>query len=180
MAPKDEFHHFYRQSAIFVYAMGEDEDMDNEYVIRGAIIDHPTPFTLGETTDESAGVAKNNPLADNFIFRGGDKGDEIILMLHNQESIGKGNMIGTSGIYEGGIMEALEAGAKEDVDPLSFKFFFGFVQFTENELEQMLDDSPWLSVEVPPDYVLDIDLDRGDCWRRLRNALHTERGDDDE
>ena len=51
IAPPNEYHHFYRQSAIFVYAMGEDESYNNTHVIRGVIIDHPTPFTVSEMID---------------------------------------------------------------------------------------------------------------------------------
>ena len=44
IAPLHEYHHFYRNSAIFIQGMGENEE--GLYVIRGLIIDHPTPFTL--------------------------------------------------------------------------------------------------------------------------------------
>lgn len=44
VAPVHEYHHFYRNSAIFIQDMGENEE--GLYVIRGLIIDHPTPFPL--------------------------------------------------------------------------------------------------------------------------------------
>jgi hypothetical protein len=54
VSPHNEFHHFYRQAAIYIYAMGYDdtmplnEDGTSTYYIRGVILDHPTPFTVHE------------------------------------------------------------------------------------------------------------------------------------
>ena len=50
------------------------------------------------------------------------------------------------------------------------------MEFTEVELEKMLSidhggSDCWVSVEVPPDVVLDSDYDRGDAWAKLRNAV---------
>ena len=200
VAPKSEFHHFYRRAAIFIYAMGEDEDMeDGTYVIRGAILDHPTPFTLGEMINDSALLSsqqelsntinsnnnnnKNqpaNPIASNLIYRGGDKGGDSVFMLHNQESIGNGEMIGTSGIFQGGLRQAVELCATGQAKAQDFKFFFNFCQFTEAELESMLDDDPWVAVEVPSEMVLSAEWDRGDCWKQLRNLLRDEITEDDQ
>ncbi len=65
-------------------------------------------------------------------------------------------------------------------DPSRVKFFFNYMEFTENELEEMLqithgDGDAWTSVEVPPDVVLDSGYDRGDAWTRLRNAVRERR-----
>ena len=177
VAPKSEYHHFYRQAAMFIYAMGEDDDYDNKYMIRAAIIDHPTPFTLGEMANSSLLESiKNNPMAENLIYRGGDKGGDNVFMLHNQPGIGNGDMIGTSDLYQGGLQDALLACQQGQAKPQDFKFFFNFCQFTEEELESMLDDDPWIAVEVPSHYVLSAEWDRSECWKQLRNALqeHTD------
>ena len=108
----------------------------------------------------------------NLIYRGGDRGSDNVFMLHNQRSVGEGIEIGTSGIYQGGLQDALEACHKGTAKAEDFKFFFNFCQFTEDELESMLDDDPWIAVEVPSDYILNAEYDRGDCWKQLRNALH--------
>lgn len=178
VAPTNEFHHFYRQAAIFIYAMGEDEDYDDTYVIRGAILDHPTPFTLGEMAESSLlGSIQGSSMASNLIYRGGDKGGDHVFMLHNQESVGAGEMVGTSGIFQGGLQAALESCRSGAAKAEDFKFFFNFCQFTEEELESMLEDDPWIAVEVPSNYVLNAEWDRGDCWRQLRNALQQETDD---
>ena len=128
VAPLNEFHHFYRQAAIYIYAMGYDNNDDNQaendqtnlsstYYIRGVILDHPTPFTVQEMIPNFASWSSSlssfnqpqhdhhhHPLASNLIFRGGDKGREnSVLLLHNQKNVPKcSEEIGTSGLYHGG------------------------------------------------------------------------------
>jgi hypothetical protein len=182
VAPADEFHHFYRQSAIFIYSMGQrdDSDDDDDYVIRGLIIDQPTPFTLNETIEnESSIVDADNPLGEAMVWRGGDKGGEGVVLLHNRPDLGQ-SQIGCSGLYQGGWDAALEACAegKANADD-DFKIFFNYCEFTEQDLESMLvldevGDS-WVSVEVDPSIVLNPDWNRGACWSRLRNAVRQDR-----
>jgi Uncharacterized ACR, COG1678 len=166
LAPAEEYHHFLRQAAVFVYAMGENDDGD--YLIRGVILDQPTPFRIGEMmpTKQSDGVYNN------LIFRGGDVGPtdekEGAFCIHSFPDLGR-EEIGTSGIYQGGDLSQMS-------DPSAVKFFFNYMEFTEQELEQMLevrhkDGDAWTSVEVPKNTVLSNDYDRGDAWSRLRNAI---------
>jgi hypothetical protein len=171
VAPAHEFHHYYRKAAIFIHAMGEDEH--GEYVIRGVIIDHPTPFTLKEMTDANAAI-EASPLGDNLLFRGGGQGGDGVILFHDQESLGQ-SPIGFSGVYQGGWDAALEACAQGEADVDDFKIFFNFCQFNEPEMEDLLksneDGDCWASVEVDADMVLNPDWERGDAWQRLRNAV---------
>ena len=175
IAPPDEFHHYLRQAAVFVYAMGQDED--DVYVVRGVIIDHPTPFTIQEMMpSEAGGRADASPYLQNLLYRGGELGDAAF-MLHADKLLGdeaEQNMIGTSGIYQGGLDYALQNGYA--IDPDKAKFFFSYMEFTENELNEMLDNreeesTQWVSVEVPSDFVLNSEWERGEAWSRLRNAI---------
>jgi hypothetical protein len=138
ISPQNEFHHFYRQAAIFIYAMGYDstmtsptkptttndnntDDTNNEtYYIRGVIIDHPTPFTVPEMipilqqqqpSEEGGEESSSSLFHNNLIFRGGDKGHEnSVLMLHNQKHLlGCSPEIGTSGLYHGGLESVIDA-----------------------------------------------------------------------
>eukprot|EP00980_Cylindrotheca_fusiformis_P018645 scaffold6200_cov118-Cylindrotheca_fusiformis.AAC.7 len=178
LSPSEEFHHYLREAAIFIYAMGLDDN--DVYVIRGAIIDHPTAFTIGEMMGESSSAAakiKEIPILSNMLYRGGDSGGESIFMLHSDDAIAESanlEMIGNSGIYEGGFNDVLSASDEFDVDKA--KFFFHYMEFTEQELLSMLVDpengaDAWTSVEVPPEIVMSCDYGRGDCWARLRNAV---------
>ena len=179
VAPPDEFHHFLREAAVFIYAMGHDED--DEYVIRGAIIDHPTPFTIHEMlpADSNAVDANNEATAEflqNLMYRGGELGDAVF-MLHSDPKLGdqaKQEMIGGSGVFQGGMEYAVNN--EYAIDPQKVKFFFQYMEFTEVELEEMLENreeesTQWVSVEVPPDFVLSNEWDRGEAWARLRNAV---------
>lgn len=166
ISPAEEFHHFYRQAAIYIYTMGEAED-GSDYLIRGLILDHPTAFSVGESMP-------NAPLAlsENRIFRGGDRGGEGIILLHDHADWDV-EEIGNSGVYQGGWDAALKA---KEVGENSCKVFFNYCEFTELELDGMLgmkrdDGDAWMSLEVDPTFVLDESYDRGDAWKRLRNAV---------
>jgi hypothetical protein len=232
VAPSNEYHHFYRRAAIFIYGMGvdaaaasanttpnskddrEDETVDVDFLIRGLIIDFPTPFTLAEMMNHNARMV-SNPLGNNFLFRGGDKGGDGVILLHNNppphlpppyyqgdgitvykitdndssdssSSSISNNEIGTSGIYQGGWDAALGACQTAATDSRTstnvvnnYKAFFNYCEFTEKELEDMLDsrgtdgndDDVWMSVEVDADFILNQDWDRGDAWKRLRKVV---------
>lgn len=137
LAPAEEFHHYLRQSALFIYAMGTDDD--DEYVIRGAILDNPTPFTMGEMMENKA----SGGVYENLVFRGGESGGQEAFCLHSIDALGK-EEIGTSSIYQGGELSKIE-------DPSKVKFFFNYMEFLEQELEDMLeivheDGDGWTSV----------------------------------
>lgn len=76
VAPVHEYDHFLMRSAVFVNAIGLDEQ-DN-VVIRGVVIDHPTAFTIGEMSPNVMGK-----LSDNLLFRGGYDGSDTAMMLHS-------------------------------------------------------------------------------------------------
>jgi len=179
VAPSNEFHHFYRKAAIFIYAMGEIDDFDEtdnsgDYIIRGVIVDHPTVFTLSEMMEHQESVV-NNPLGGNLLFRGGDRGGDGVILLHSRPELAQ-SAIGESGIFQGGWKASLQACANGDAEVDEFKAFFNFCEFTERELEKMLaegDDEgdAWISLEVEPEIILDSTWDRGEAWTRLRNAI---------
>jgi hypothetical protein len=103
-----------------------------------------------------------------LIYRGGDTGGEDAFCLHSIDNLGL-EEIGTSNLYQGGDLQKI-------ADPSKVKFFFNYMEFLEQELEDMLeitheDGDGWISVEVPPEMVLDTDYDKGDAWRYLRNAI---------
>jgi hypothetical protein len=162
LSPAEEFHHFLRQAAVFVYAMGTNEE--DEYIIRGVILDHPTPFTMGEMMQ----VKTSGGVFENLIYRGGDTGGESAFCLHSFDTMGL-EEIGTSQIYQGGDPNKM-------TDPKKVKFFFNYMEFSEQELEQMLDithqdGDAWTAVEVCPEIVLNSEYERGEAWSRLRNAI---------
>lgn len=167
VAPSYEFSTYLRESAVFVHAMGYDETLEAN-VIRGVVIDYPTAFTIGEMSE----AVKGTLLANNVLYRGGSEGGDSVIMLH---SFGGREEIGTSGIYEGGLQEAMAACDNGNANPEQFKFFFNYCQFGVKELEDMLDDEEdgdaWVSVQVAPSMVLNWDWARGECWKQLRNSV---------
>ena len=142
------------------------------------IIDHPTAFTVGEMSPNVQGSISNN-----LLFRGGNSGQDSAMLLHSAGGtnghIRSGEMIGNSGIYEGGIVHAMKAVDEGLVDVDQCKFFFNYMQFRELELYDLFsaveDDDSWASLEVPPEYVLDSDLERGEMWMKLRGTVKKNR-----
>jgi len=199
VAPSHEYHHLLMKSAIYIYAIGLNDE--NERVARGVIIDHPTAFSVSEMIDESTMEGIRETFGKNTLFRGGDLGEDIVMMLHSHaDDDSDQEMIGSSGLYEGGLSYIIDAARKGFFfDPAnSVKFFFNYLEFTEQQLDLMFgdddkvkveqgegdpattrnrirDDSDgWTSVEVHPSFVLRGDYERGSAWERLRNQVrHT-------
>mmetsp|Transcript_8303 Transcript_8303/g.12346 ORF Transcript_8303/g.12346 Transcript_8303/m.12346 type:complete len:251 (+) Transcript_8303:34-786(+) len=171
VAPKHEYSHFLMKSAIFVFAMGYDEEEVG--VIRAVSLDNPTAFTMNEMSS-LPGV-----LGSNIMFRGGDRGNDSAMMLHSCGALVGENsadeMIGSSGVYEGGLDAAMKLVDAEEADPEWFKFFFNYLEFTESELEQILTETDsegdaWVSLSVPSSFVL-YDHDKNEAWSKLRNKV---------
>lgn len=167
VAPSHEYNHFLMRAAVFVFALGLNEL--NEYCVRGVIIDHPTPFTIGEMS----GV--EGKLGENLLWRGGDMGNEAAILLHSCDET-EGEMIGMSGIYQGGLQDATKLVDSGKVTGDGFKFFFNYIEFTESELDNLLKDvdsdgDAWASVEVNENVILSSEYGRGECWSMLRNKL---------
>jgi hypothetical protein len=172
VSPAHEYDHFLMRSAVFIYAIGLDEKKNT--IVRGVVLDHPTAFTIGEMSPNVMGALSNNRL-----FRGGYDGSDTAMLLHSAGGpdgpIKSGSMIGSSGIFEGGVVSAMESADAGVVETNRCKFFFNFMQFTEKELDNMFlgieDGDAWVSVEIPVDYVLSSDYDRGQLWSKLRNSI---------
>jgi hypothetical protein len=194
VAPSQEYHHLLSKAAIFIYDVGLADDDSDELVARGVIIDHPTAFSVSEMIDErfyfpsaddEVGLAAAT-LGKNTLFRGGDLGEQFVMMLH---SLSVSNhhpsqvMIGSSGIYQGGLSYIIDAIHKgEQVGCDSIKFFFNYLEFTETQLNLMFHDEQknqpgsidsWISVEVPSFFILHNDYSRGSAWEILRNYIRS-------
>jgi len=198
IAPNHEYNHFLMRSAVFIHAIGLNEY--NEHVTRGVIIDHPTAFTMGEM---GGGSVSGNLAHSVLFQGGDNGNDSVMLLHsagsgHHDDThvsddgttssstssdadadadanlkIHCGEMIGTSGIYEGGLYSAMDLVDDGVLDPDRFKFFFNYVEFSDAELEGMLsatdsEGDAWASMEVPTRVILDNDFDRGECWSYLR------------
>mmetsp|Transcript_33483 Transcript_33483/g.40563 ORF Transcript_33483/g.40563 Transcript_33483/m.40563 type:complete len:287 (+) Transcript_33483:74-934(+) len=176
LAPTHEYSHWLMKAAIFVFAIGLNDD--GEKVTRGIVIDNPTVFTM----NEMAPGMVNGILAGNILFKGGDGGNDSAIMMHSYP-LETSSEVGTSGIYEGGLQEAMDMADSGEVDPTKIKFFFNYVEFSDAELRDMLSSSSsagngredtWASVELMTssvDLVVDWDLRKGQAWQLLRNKM---------
>jgi len=183
VAPVHEYNHYLMRSAVFIHGIGVDDE--GQHVTRGVIIDQPTAFSMGEM----GGGSVYGLLAQNILFQGGDVGNDSAMLLHScgkdmpcvteedkASRIECGEMIGTSGIYEGGLQTAMDLADDGLIDPEKFKFFFNYVEFTDMELEIMLaakdsEGDAWFSVEVSPSMIMGSEYSRGEAWKYLRRQL---------
>ena len=124
VAPKHEYDHFLMRSAVFVYAIGLNEDDD--LIIRAVVLDNPTAFTIGEMSPQIMGS-----LSDNILFRGGYDGQDSAMLLHSAGGsngpVKSDSEIGSSGIYEGGIVSAMESVDAGLISQDQCKFFFNYM-----------------------------------------------------
>jgi Uncharacterized ACR, COG1678 len=199
LPPTDEYQHFLMRTALWVYAMGWDDD-NQEQLIRCVGLDNPTPFTMAEmmmqdnnNNDDIATSIQSSVLLQNLIYRGGNTGGDVAMMFHSVSELER-TEIGHSGMYEGGLEAAIryvETKQKDDesyifqssegcvpIRPVErFKFFFNYCQFSPDEIESMLasnvddnTDDAWISLEVPPEVIL-AEWDKNECWKYLRNRM---------
>ena len=118
-------------------------------------------------------------LSENVLFRGGYDGSDTAMLLHSAGGsngpVKSDTMIGSSGIFEGGIVSAMESVDAGAIESGQCKFFFNHMQFTEMELDDMFagteEGDEWVSLEIPTEYVLDSDYGRGELWYKLRNNI---------
>lgn len=142
------------------------------YEIKGVVLDHPTAFAIGEMSPFVTGSLSNNTL-----FRGGYDGSDTAMLLHSggglEGSVSSDDEIGSSGIYEGGIVSAMESADAGAIQTNQCKFFFNFMEFTGQQLDDMFhgteEGDMWMSLEVPTEYILNSDYSRGQLWAKLRN-----------
>ena len=168
LPPSDEFNTHLRRAAIFIYGIGLDDFGDE--VVRGVVLDNPTPFTMAEM---SPGTVVG-PLGSNLLWRGGGTGGEAAMLLHSCGEIVGGSPIGDSGIHEGQLQEAMDSCDEGETSVDQYKFFFNYCQFSPAELEDMMDQEyedgdAWMSVEVPA--AKDRLRIAFRCWKFLRKAI---------
>lgn len=78
------------------------------------------------------------------------------------------------------LVSSIDGAAVIVINPCIIAYLYTLVshccsEFTEKELEDLLDSEEdgdaWVSLEVPADFCLNPDFDRGDAWALLRNAV---------
>jgi putative AlgH/UPF0301 family transcriptional regulator len=111
-------------------------------------------------------VFNSNPL-----FMGGEKGNDMAVMVHKYDLGGFSKYLG-NGLYVGGMRQAQELIESYQAKPKEFKFFFNYVEWGPGELDKEVAAGRWDAVRVPPDMVLDqgITSSKG-LWHNARNML---------
>lgn len=206
VAPNHEYNHFLMRSAVFIHAIGLNEynehvtrgviiDHPTAFTMGemggGSVygnLAHSILFQGGDAGNDSVMLLHSEGSGHDVMDLDGigDVGDETSQGQVQGQGQGQGQgqntkvncgkMIGTSGIYEGGLYHAMDLVDGGILDPERFKFFFNYVEFSDAELESMLtatdsEGDAWASMEVPTNIILDNDFVRGECWSYLRNQM---------
>ena len=167
-APPKEYDHFLRQSCVLIIEQGEEGTF-------GLNLESPTMMSIGEAAE---GVV-TGALGENALFMGGQHGGRGAMMVHAVDDLEGATELGATGLYVGGIADALrrvDAGENACDD---FKFFFNLCKWSPGQLEQDVADGRWAAFEgVPRSIVLRQNrfADKGDLWMEFRRTARDLRG----
>lgn len=162
-APVKEYDHFLRQSAVLIIEHG---DGAPSY---GLNLESPTMMTIGEA---AAGVV-TGPLGENQLFMGGQHGGRGAMMVHSTPGVAGATRLGDTGLYIGGIKDAMARVDRGDAACDDFKFFFNLCKFPPGQLDGDVADGRWTAYEDVPLAIMlrqNRFADKGDLWAEIRKA----------
>ncbi len=129
----------------------------NEEGAVGFILNKPLQFVLGDFIDE---------LDSNFtVFNGGPVEQDNLYFIHNVPNLIPDSIEISDGIYWGGnfnvIIELLQ---QQRLDETQIRFFLGYSGWSENQLDEELEQNTW--VVVPNNYKKELFLKNNpDFWK---------------
>ena len=121
-----------------------------------------TLISIGEAAE---GVVTGR-LGENALYMGGEHGGRGALMVHGVPNVRGATPLGDTGLYVGGIADAMQRVDAGKCDPDEFKFFFNMAKFAGGELQQAVVDGRWSAYEGIPRAVIlrqDPGADRDTC-----------------
>ena len=137
----------------------------------GVILERPTAFNVPEM------IPGLDEFADNYLFTGGEDGqNSAVLMLHAQADLPGARAVGgPGGLMVGGVQAARAAVAAGELPPTAFKFFFGRVTLTPQDLNGMLKGGGWRCVALADSDALPVAVLKNQItaplWETLRRRL---------
>lgn len=160
VAGSDTYGHMTFKAVALVYEHGEGQPT------RAVCVDKGLDFTIGEMSGGDLGR-----LADNRLFRGGDEGGSVAIMVHSHDISGA-RPLGDTGLFVGGFAAALDLVDRRAAEPKEFKFFFNHLGWPEGALEEQVQKGLWKLVKLPNDVVLETKRMRDmELWGRVEFAL---------
>eukprot|EP00904_Undaria_pinnatifida_P001279 jgi/Undpi1/11151/HiC_scaffold_30.g13449.m1 len=160
VAGPDTYGHMTFKAVALVYEHGEGQPT------RAVCIDKGLDFTIGEMSGGDLGR-----LTDNRLFRGGDEGGSVAIMVHSHDISGA-RALGDTGLFVGGFAAALDLVDRRAAEPKEFKFFFNHLAWPDGALEEQVKKGLWKLVKLPNDVVLETKRMRDmELWGRVEFAL---------
>ncbi|CAM9572221.1 unnamed protein product [Choristocarpus tenellus] len=141
VASPNDYGHFTAEAVGLVYEHGAG-------TTKAVCLDRGTPFTIGEMANADFG-----PLTGNRLYRGGEDGQTVAVMIH-PHFIAGAKPIGYTGLFVGGLSAALEAVKLGRLPTEDFKFFFNYMSWPEGGLEEQVKKGKWQLVSIPNEIIL--------------------------
>jgi putative AlgH/UPF0301 family transcriptional regulator len=132
----EQFDAFFHEAVLLLLEHSSDRGS------RGVLLNRETPFTMGEM---AAGM---DCFADNIVYRGGNGGEDTVLMLHCQAGLPGSTLVGESGLFLGGLKGAQELVGSGQVDASAFKFFFNTQVWAPGQLQTELESNVWWATDT--------------------------------
>ncbi|CAM9325324.1 unnamed protein product [Chrysoparadoxa australica] len=165
VASPDDYGHFTMKSVALVIEV-------TDAGTRAVCLDRGSPFTVGEMTGADIG-----PLRENRLYRGGEDGGTAVVMLHPYDLPGA-EMVGRTGLFQGGLGSAVEAVSSGEAAPADFKFFFNFMEWQGQGLQEQIARGKWQLVSLSDEALLSqkpmVDQELWSTVRRRLKAMPTE------
>jgi putative transcriptional regulator len=132
----------------------------------GIVLNRSLPLTLHDIfPQESSRQYGQIP-----VFRGGPVRSENLFALHTYGNLIKGSSMVMEGLYFGGFALQLVSFIKNDfLDEQYIRFYLGYAGWSENQLEEELDDNLWVIGNF--DEKLLFHHDDGNCWKMAVESL---------
>ncbi|CAM9832833.1 unnamed protein product, partial [Pylaiella littoralis] len=158
---RDNYGHMTFKAVALVYEHGKGGET------RAVCVDKGLDFTIGEMSSGDLG-----PLSNNRLFRGGEDGGEVAIMIHAHDVEGA-RPLGDTGLFVGGFVSAMDLVEEGGAKPGDFKFFFNHLAWPAGALEeQQVKKGLWKVVRLPNDVVLETKRMRDmELWGRIEFAL---------
>ncbi|CAM9229587.1 unnamed protein product, partial [Hapterophycus canaliculatus] len=143
VAGSDNYGHMTYKAVALIYEHGEGGPT------RAVCVDKGLDFTIGEMSSGDLG-----PLSNNRLFRGGEDGGEVAIMIHSHDIEGA-RPLGDTGLFVGGFVSALDLVDEQRAEPGDFKFFFNHLAWPAGALKEQVEKGLWKVVGLPNEVLLE-------------------------
>ena len=161
MADEGSFDHYYCEALLLLL------DLDDQKGAKAVLLNHLTPWDVTDLNPQLA------PFGSNPVFLGGERGRDTMQVLHAHPELRGAVPLGDTGLYLGGLSEALALVEAGRLESDGFKFFYKVSEWLPGQLEKELGDGLWECVSLERGTLLQQHGDRS-MWSSVRASMANE------